>query len=295
MSSGDRVSSGRLALLLGPSLAVIVLLFGGGFAFSLLQSLGWQPLIGKTTLSLDAYANLLYGPQHQEVFWSGLVFSLWVSIASTVISAILAVLIALLIHRAASRSRAWSFLFQFNLPVPHLVAAVGILFLLSQSGLVSRGATALGLTAAPADFPVLVRDSSGWGIIITYVWKEMPFIGVIVLGVLKSLDESFVQAARNLGANAWQRFRHIVLPLIAPSLFSSSLIVFAFTFGAYEIPALLGVRFPRALPVTALFLFNDADLNSRAEAMALSVLITLVTSLVIGGYLWLRDIAQRIG
>ncbi|MBK8027255.1 MAG: ABC transporter permease subunit [Chloroflexi bacterium] len=169
-------------------------------------------------------------------------------------------------------------LFQFNLPVPHLVAAVGILFLLSQSGLVSRRATALGLTSTPADFPVLVRDSSGWGIIITYVWKEMPFIRVIVLGVLKSLDESFVQAARNLGANAWQRFRHIVLPLIAPSLFSSSLIVFAFTFGAYEIPALV-------------FLFNDADLNSRAEAMALSVLITLVTSLVIGGYLWLRDIA----
>lgn len=295
MSSANRASRRQLLLLLAPALTLVLLLFGGGFAYSVLQSLGWQPLIGKTTLSFTAYQNLLFSPTYQEVFWSGLGFSLWVSLASTVISAVLAVLIALLIHQAAQRSRFWSFLLQFNLPVPHLVAAIGILFLLGQSGLVSRATAALGITATPAEFPVLVRDTNGIGIILAYVWKEMPFIGVIVFGVLKSLNESVVQAAQNLGANAWQRFRYIILPLIAPSVVSSSLVVFAFTFGAYEIPALLGVRYPRVLPVTALFLFNDADLNSRAEAMALSVIITLVTSLVIGGYLWLRGLAQRLG
>ncbi len=295
MSSGGRLSGRQFVLLLAPALVIVFLLFGGGLAYSVLQSLGWQPLIGQTTLSLDAYHNLLFAPEYRDVFWSGLGFSLWVSLASTVLSAILAVGIALLIQQAAGRSRFWSFLLQVNLPVPHLVAAIGLLFLLSQSGLVSRGTAALGLTTTPADFPVLVRDTGGIGIISAYVWKEVPFIGVIVLGVLQALNASLVQAAQNLGANGWQRFRYIVLPLIAPSLLSSSLIVFAFTFGAYEIPALLGVRYPRALPVTALFLFNDADLNSRAEAMALSVIITLVTALVIGGYLWLRGIAQQLG
>ena len=259
----------------------------------MLQSLGWQPLIGNTTLSLNAYVNLLTAPQYHDVFWSGLALSLWISGASTMMSAILAVLVALLINRATRGARLWAFLFQFNLPVPHLVAALGMLFLLAQSGLFSRTTTTLGITQSPSDFPVLVRDSNGVGIIIAYVWKEMPFIGVIVLGVLRSLNESVDQVARNLGANPWQRFRYIILPLIAPSLLSASLIVFAFTFGAYEIPALLGVRFPRALPVTALLLFTDADLNSRAEAMALSVLIALVTSFVVGGYSWLRGIAQR--
>lgn len=295
MSSDNKLSGRGLALLLTPALVIVLFLFGGGFVYSVLQSLGWQPLIGSMNLSLDAYHNLLFAPEYREVFWSGLLFSLWISLASTVISAVLAVLIALLIHQTAQRSRVWSFLFQFNLPVPHLVAAIGILFLLGQSGLLSRATAALGITDTPANFPVLVRDANGIGIIIAYVWKEMPFIGVIVLGVLKSLNESMIQTARNLGANAWQRFRYIILPLIAPSLLSSSLIVFAFTFGAYEIPTLLGVRYPRALPVTALMLFNDADLNSRAEAMALSVLITLVTSVVIGGYLWLRGISQRPG
>ncbi len=295
MSSADRLSRRQFLLLLAPALVIVLLLFGGGFAYSVLQSLGWQPLIGRMTLSLDAYHNLLFAPEYRDVFWSGLIFSLWVSVASTVVSAVLAVLIALLIQQAAGRGRFWSFLLQFNLPVPHLIAAIGMLFLLSQSGLVSRGTAALGLTTTPADFPVLVRDRGGIGIIIAYVWKEVPFIGLIVFGVLKSLNASVVQAAQNLGANVWQRFRYIILPLIAPSLLSSSLIVFAFTFGAYEIPALLGVRYPRALPVTALFLFNDADLNSRTEAMALSVIITLVTSLVIGGYLWLRGSTQRLG
>ena len=294
MSSAASLSRRQFLLLLAPALALVLFLFGGGLAYGVLQSLGWQPLIGRTTLSLDAYANLLFGPDYRDVFWSGLLFSLWVSLATTVLSAVLAVAVALLILQAAGRSRFWAFLLQFNLPVPHLVAAIGLLFLLSQSGLLSRGTAALGLTASPADFPVLVRDTTGIGIILAYVWKEVPFIGLIVFGVLQTLNTSLVQAARNLGANGWQRFRYIILPLIAPSLLSSSLIVFAFTFGAYEIPALLGVRYPRALPVTALLLFNDADLNSRTEAMALSVIITLVTALVLGGYLWLRDSAPRV-
>jgi len=285
MSSETKPSGWHIAILLAPAVIVLLVLFGGGLIYSLLQSLGWQPLIGQTRLSLDAYTNLLFSPEYAEVFWSGLAFSLWVSGLSTVISALLAVSIALLIYQTARGTRLWTFLFQFNLPVPHLVAAVGMLFLLSQSGLVSRGTAALGLTDMPADFPILVRDSAGLGIIIAYIWKETPFIGVIVLGVLRSMSDSYDPAARNLGANGWQRFRYILLPLIAPSLLSSSLIVFAFTFGAYEIPALLGVRFPRGLPVTALRLFTDADLNSRSEAMALSLLITLMISLVIVVYL----------
>lgn len=294
MSSDNNLSGWQIAALLAPAVLVLLVLFGGGLVHSLALSLGWQPQIGQYDLSLDAYTSLLFSPEYGEVFWSGLAFSLWVSVISTLISATLAVLIALAIARTASGTRLWTFLFQINLPVPHLVAGIALLFLISQSGLISRLSVTLGLTTTPAEFPILVRDTQGIGIIIAYVWKETPFIGVIVLGVLRVLSESYDLAARNLGASGWQRFRYITLPLIAPSLLSSSLIVFAFTFGAYEIPALLGVRFPRALPVTALRLFTDADLNARPQAMALSVLITVMISIVIGLYLWLRDIGKRL-
>ncbi len=284
----------RTVLMLVPALIVLVGLFGGGLFYSVLQSLGWQPAIGAYDLSLDAYGRLLFGAAYAETFWSGLGLSLWISLASTLVSAILAVVLATTIHATTRGTAFWSFILQFNLPIPHLVAAIGILFLLSQSGLLARGAAGLGFITTPGEFPIWVRDSTSIGIILTYVWKETPFIAVIVLAVLKSLGESYEDAARNLGANRWQRFRFVTLPLIAPSLLSSGVLVFAFTFGSYEIPALLGVRYPRVLPVTALQLFTDSDLNARPQAMALSILISLIVTVFVVIYLWLKGRLNRV-
>lgn len=271
----------RIPLLLAPALTVIVVLFGGGLAYVLLQSLGYQPTLGDTTLTLDAYRSLMFGAEHAEPFWRGLLLSLWISGVTTALAAAFSLGAALIVYNTRAGKRLATFLLQFNLPVPHLVAGIAALFLLSQSGLLSRIGAAAGLLGGPADFPVLVRDAGGIGIIIAYVWKETPFIGVIVLAVLQSLGTDYADMARTLGANRWQRFRHVTLPLIAPALLSASLLVFAFTFGAYEVPELLGVRFPRALPVMAIRLFRDPDLNARPEAMALSTLIALIVIVLV--------------
>lgn len=281
----------RLVVLLAPTLTVIVGLFGGGLVYGLLQSLGWQPALDRTDLSLAAYHHILFGEQYAEQFWRGLLLSLWISLASTVISAVLAVGLALLLRGRFRGKRFATFLLQFNLPVPHLVAALGLLFLLSQSGLVARFAAQFGWLTTPADFPILVRDGAGLGIIVTYIWKEVPFIAVILLAVLQALDEDYENLARSLGANRWQRFRYVTLPLILPALLSASMLVLAFTFGAYEVPELLGVRFPRALPVTALRFFIDNDLNARDEAMAMSMIISAVALVFL--LLYLRFSWQR--
>jgi putative spermidine/putrescine transport system permease protein len=61
---------------------------------------------------------------------------------------------------------------------------------------------------------------------------------------------------------------------------AGSLIVFGFVFSAYEVPAILGVRYPRMLPVLALDFFLNPDLNSRAEGMVISFVITLIVMIV---------------
>ena len=277
----------RIAAMFAPTVIVIGVLFGGGLAYGLLQSLGWQPLIGRRELSLDAYANIVASERYAGQFWSGLLLSLWISLASTVLSAVLAVAAAILLRRSFWGKRLSTFLFQFNLPIPHVVAAIGILFVFSQSGLLSRLGAQIGLYKAPSGFPVLVRDRYGIGIILSYLWKEVPFVGVIVLAVLQSLGRDYEDSARNLGANRWQRFRYVTLPTIAPALLSASILVFAFTFGAFEVPGILGMRFPRALPVLSMRFFLDADLNARAEAMALNVIITGIIMILVAGYMWL--------
>jgi putative spermidine/putrescine transport system permease protein len=178
-----------------------------------------------------------------------------------------------------------SFLFQLGLTVPHLVGAIGILYLFSQSGSFARLGYAWGLIAKPADFPALVFDPYAIGIILQYVWKEVPFIGVIVLASLQATSEDYEQVARTLGASRWQTFRFVLLPLIFPGLLSASVIVFAFTFGAYEIPLILGQNYPATLPVLAYRKYTDVDLLARPEAMAIAILIAVLSGLMIWLYL----------
>lgn len=264
-------------LMLAPTLVILVALFFGGIGDGLLQSFGYQPEIGHTTLSVDAYRVLLFDAAFRADFWHGLLLTLWTSAASTFLVAALALPCAVLFRQSFLGKRLAMFLFQINLSVPHLVVAIGMLFMFSQSGLLARAAGQLGLIHGPGDFPVLVRDTNGIAIIFAYVWKELPFVGIVVLANLHAVGTTFEDVAQNLGATRWQRFRYVVLPLVLPGLLSASIIVFAFAFGTYEIPQLLGVRFPRMLPVMALDFFLAPDLNLRPLGMALTMIIAVLS------------------
>jgi putative spermidine/putrescine transport system permease protein len=66
---------------------------------------------------------------------------------------------------------------------------------------------------------------------------------------------------------------------------SASVIVFAFTFGAYEIPAILGANYPVTLPVLAYRSYTDVDLAARPQAMAMAVVIAILSALMIAVYI----------
>ena len=270
-------------LLLTPALAVVGLLFAGGLVLGFLQSLNYMPIIGKNDPNLDAYVNIF----SDRVFWESLRLSLYIAFVSTTISIVLAVATALLIFHIERGRRTVTFIYQFNLPIPHIVGAVAMLFLLAQGGLISRIGFALGLTDAPADFPALTNDRGAVGIIAEYVWKETIFIGVVVLAALAGGVAEYEELAKTLGAGRWKRFWHVVLPFITPAIVSTSVIVFAFGFGAFEVPFLLGQPYPAALPVLAYRAYTDVDLNARSEAMAISVVIAVITAVAVLVYTWL--------
>jgi putative spermidine/putrescine transport system permease protein len=131
----------------------------------------------------------------------------WIALLSTVISSVMAVAVALVLRERFRGSQALTFVFQVPIPIPHLVVATGIVLLVSQSGLLSRGAVALGLTRYPRDFPPLVFDRKAIAIQLTFIWKSVPFIGIVVLAVLQSIGPQYEEIARTLGANRWQRFQ----------------------------------------------------------------------------------------
>ena len=278
-----------ISFLLAPALAVIILLFLGGLITGLLRSLNYFPLIGLNDFNFEAYVAIFT----DNGFIQSLVLTFHIAFTSTLISCILAVAAALLLRPAFRGKRIVHFFFSLNLTIPHLVGAIGVLYLFQNSGLVSRIMPGLDLISKPADFPAMVFDPWAIGIIIQYVWKEIPFIGVIVLAILLSVGEDYESVARSLGANRWQAFRQVTLPLIMPGVVSASVIVFAFTFGAFEIPYLLGRTFPAALPVLAYQSYTDVDLAARPQAMAMAMVIAFISTLLIMAYMKLSRVYIR--
>ena len=270
----------KIFLLLCPALIVIGVLFFGGLFVGLMRSFNYMPVIGLTQPNLDAYSALFTSAD----FYRSFLLTFHIAFTSTVISTVIAISAALLLRQTFFGRTTLNFLFQLNLTVPHIIGALGILYLFSQSGSFARLAYQTGLIEKPADFLVLVFDPFAFGIILQYVWKEVPFIGVIVLANMQAIGQDYESVARSLGASKWQSFRHVLLPLIFPGALSASIMVFAFTFGAYEIPALLGASHPQALSVLAYKSYTDVDLGARPQAMAMAMTIAALSTLMIFFY-----------
>jgi putative spermidine/putrescine transport system permease protein len=285
-------SSGRLnlrvVLLLAPAVLLITGVFGAGLGLGLLQSLGYQPYLDHWSWSASAYTGLVA----DRAVLASLLLTLRGSVLATAGAAAGALTIAMLVHSTRRGRRLLTGVLQVGLPVPHLVGALSIGLLLSQSGLISRVTHAVGLTASPADFPALTHDRFGWAMLAEYLWKETPFVAVVALAALARGVAPLLDVAATLGARPWQRFRHVVLPLVAPSVGAASVVVFAFTFGSYEVPAVLGRPFPAPLSVVAYQRFTDSDLTVRPQAFAIGVVIAaIVTALVAASLL----LGRRLG
>jgi len=276
--TGRTTSSWKLFTLLSPALFIILLLFGGGLVLGLLQSLGHLPSEGFSSINLEHFRNVLRSPD----FVKSLLLTLYISFTSTLIAALISVPLALTLMRWAASSRAVTFVLQIPLTVPHLVIAISTILLLAPSGLVSRFCSFLGITTGPSSFPLLINDEFGIGILAVYIWKEVPFITFMLLAVLRNMGYELLEAGSTLKASRFQRFRYITLPIISPSLGAACLIVFAFTFGAFEVPYLLGQTYPMVLPVWAYKNFSDIDLLARPEGIAIGLLIaaTIILSIL---------------
>jgi putative spermidine/putrescine transport system permease protein len=288
-----RPSPGPAALLrlLLPAAAVVVLLFGGGLVLGLFQSFGYLPTAGLGGWTTAHMARVFGDPD----FFLSLGLTLYIALTSTAVAAIVSVAMALVLNALLERSRLLHFIFQIPLTVPHLVIAVAVVFLLSPAGLLSRAALAVGLIESAEAFPLLINDRFGIGIMLAYVWKEIPFITLMLLSVLRSTGNQYTEVGRTLKAGRWQRFRYITLPTIFPALGAACLIVFAYTFGAFEVPFLLGQTYPMLLPVAAYKNYSDVDLLARPEGIATGLVIAGVVMAAIVLSQVLTKAARRRG
>ena len=259
-------------LLLSPMLLILIGIFVTGMVLGLLQSFGYFKAIGLTDFTLKYYREVLLDSN----FLSSLKFSLYTATVSSVIAVILGVLLAYSIVQMKGKKETIELLYRVPIAVPHIVAALLIYNIFSQTGILPRILFEMGLIHNQEQFPSVLYEPNGVGIIAAYIWKEIPFVALTTYTVLSSVSKKLSDVAYNLGANKKQVFIYVILPLIMPSVLSSFIIIFAFSFGAYELPLLLGPTQPNALAVQAFIEYSNPVLQNRPYAMVYNMLITLI-------------------
>lgn len=264
-------------ILLSPVLFIIISILGYGIINCVMESLGYFPPAGLSHITTKYYREVL----GSNSFKSSLKFSLYSSMVSSVLSAIIGVLVSWAILVVDTKRKFIKSVCKFPIIVPHTVVVILMFNIISQSGVISRILYNLGIIRFQNSFPNLVFDKFGVGIILTYMWKEIPFIVTVIYGVMIKINEELFQAALNLGANRIKAFLYVILPITMPAVLSCFLIVFAFCFGSFEVPYLLGPTEPKALPVKAYIDYSSSDLQNRPYAMVVNMILIFVSIILI--------------
>ncbi|WP_432407758.1 ABC transporter permease [Wukongibacter sp. M2B1] len=267
-------------IMLAPVTLMVLGIFAMGLVIGFFQSLGYFPVVGLKDFTLKYYFEVL----RDSSFLSSLKFSLYTSLISSILAVVIGVLLAYSILRSKHRKSIEEIIYKLPIIIPHSIAALLVYNILAQSGVLARILYLLGFIVEQNQFPSLIFDRGGIGIIVTYIWKEVPFIAMVVYTVLSNISDKLSDAALNLGANRRQVFWRILLPLIMPSILSSYIIIFAFSFGAFEVPYLLGPTSPKTLPVKAYIEYTNPDLTHRPYTMVINMILTFYSIILVWLY-----------
>ncbi len=161
-------------------------------------------------VGLDNYIAVLSSP----LWWQGVVNTTIVTVVSVAVELVLGMLLALVMHRALFGRGAVRTAVLIPYGIVTVVAAFAWFFAFDPaSGFVNN-------------LPLIADDKAWFGerfsamavIIVAEIWKTTPFMALLLLAGLATIDDGLYEAARVDGANAIQRFFRITLPLLKPAL-----------------------------------------------------------------------------
>ena len=199
-------------------------------------------------------------------------FTFWQAALSTLLTLAVGLPAAYLVarHRFRGKSllRALS-----NVPfvLPTLVVAAAFDALLGPRGWVNQSVISLfGLDSPPLQFV-----NTFGAILVAHVFYNLTIVLRLVGDFWARLSPRVEQAARNLGANPWQVFRQVTLPMIAPALSAAALLVFIFDFTSFGVILVLGG--PRFATLETEIYYQTVALFDLPTAGALALIQLLCT------------------
>jgi len=261
-------------VVLGFFTAVAVVPVAWGFLYALAYSLGLVGLLSHG-FTLEHWQRVLDAGE----LWRSVGYSLAIAAATVTLTVIFALAIALTFRRHARRGPL-SYALHFPLALPPIVAALFVFQMLSGAGLVSRIAFRLGWISEIREFPALIYDRAGIGIILTHLALATPFFALLFAQLYENEKlADYTALSQTLGAGRWACLRRVVLPILLRRATANLTLFFIGVFGSFEIPLLLGPQAPQMISVLTQQKFALFDLSQKPAAYLIAV---LYTALVLG-------------
>ncbi len=220
----------------------------GLFSFNNSKIAAWRGF------TLDWYRGVFHNPALFEGTINSLIIAVTATIASTIIGTLAGY--ALWKKRAPWLTNA----LYMSLLAPEIVTGVALLALFQW--VFRFGHLQLGLHT----------------VILAHISFSLVYVVVVILARLRTFDPGLEEAATDLGANRWQVFRHVTIPLLLPAILGAALLCFTVSFDDYVITSLVAGVDSETLPM---MIYAMARKGISPEVNALSAMITVGLGLII--------------
>jgi ABC-type sugar transport system permease subunit len=250
-------------LLITPALGAIALVAIAPMAWTLWESLHLHdlrmPWLGRPFIGLDNYVEAFADPRLHDAVLHTAAFA----VVSVSLELLLGLIFALAMSRALKGRALIRVIVLMSWAVPTVVAAMVWRFLFEG--------TAFNWFSHPlaAWVPIVLADA----------WKMTPFVALLLLAGLESIDSALYDAARMDGAGEWRQFREITLPLLRPALLVAVLFRALDAFRVFDVIYVLTGGGPgTSTEPISLYTFNTLLQHLRfGYGSALSVIIFAAT------------------
>jgi spermidine/putrescine transport system permease protein len=216
--------------------------------------------------TLDHWAHAFSRPELNEALLTSLRLAALATVVSTAVGTMMA--LALVRHRFFGRRMA-NFLIVIPMATPEVVMGAALL-----SFFLILGTPSLGFQT----------------LLIAHVMFCISFVVVVVRSRLIGFDRNLEEAARDLGANSFQTFRLVTLPLIMPGIFGAAMLAFALSIDDFVIS-----NFNSGTTVTfPLYIFGAAQRGIPVEVNVIAMILFGVTVLAMGFTVWQQRRAEKL-
>lgn len=247
-----------------------VLPLAGGIGFAILYSFG---LIGvlNNGFTVEHWTKVFSEGHVVQSF----LYSALIAIASLLMSVTLALLTALR-HHQVFRKGFFSYIIYIPLAFPGIVAAFFFFQFLTKAGVLSRVLYQLKIITSLDQFPDLINDTYGIGMVTTHVFLSFPFFVLLFVNIIKTERiPEYQQLASTFSATRWQTILHVSAPMLLKKALPNIILYFIFIFGAFEVPLLLGRSNPEIVSVLAVRKLQRFNLLDIPQGYAVAVLYTI--------------------